>query len=217
MYLECDNALWNSNGKYNVSLDLHCVLPWWYSVTWELRRGCRTLPGIRRFWSESSGAASRVKKRVSEKVLRRVVHRIRSETLGRRLASAKSLAKSLAESLTKSLDKTLSESLGETFSETFRTRQASPQSLGSDYNHGSPRDSLRESFFYVGCLCVPVVVSILVRIIDVFWIPKKRHGQDTWRIRQNHLSHRLESDAPQHIDALTFHFQANHFHFTTVH
>ena len=30
---------------------------------------------------------------------------------------------------------------------TFRARQASPQSLGSDYMHGSPQDSLRDSFF----------------------------------------------------------------------
>ena len=68
----------------------------------------------------------------------------------RRLASLKSLAKSLAESLTKSLAETLSETLGKTFGETFRTRQASPQSLGSDYMHGSPQDSLRDSFFYAG-------------------------------------------------------------------
>ena len=58
------------------------------------------------------------------------------------LASAKSLAKSLAESLTNSLAETVSETLGENFGETlgetFRTRQASPQSLGSDYMHGSP-------------------------------------------------------------------------------
>ena len=91
---------------------------------------------------------------------------IRSETLGRRLASAKSLDKSLANSLTKSLAETLSETLGETFGETLyeilgetfgetlgetlHARQASPQSLGSDYMHGSPQDSLRNSFFYVG-------------------------------------------------------------------
>ena len=41
-----------------------------------------------------------------------------------------------------------SESLGKT----FRARQASPQSLGSDYMHSSPQDSLRNSFFYTGCL-----------------------------------------------------------------
>ena len=92
------------------------------------------------------------------------MHIIRSETLGRRLASTKSLAKSLTESLTKSpaasltkslaesLTKNLAETLGETFSEilgeTFRARQASPQSLGSDYMYGFPQDSLRDSFFY---------------------------------------------------------------------
>ena len=85
---------------------------------------------------------SRVKKRVLERVLQRVMHILRSETLGRRLANAKSLAKSLAESLIKSLAETLSETLGETFGETlgeiFRVPQASPQSLGSDYMHGSP-------------------------------------------------------------------------------
>ena len=66
-------------------------------------------------------------------------------------------------------------------------------------------------------LRVTVVVCISVRIIGVFQIPRERHGQDTRRIHQNHLSGRLESDAPQHIDALTFHFLANYFHFTTVH
>ena len=79
------------------------------------------------------------------------MHIIWSETLGRRLASAKSLAKSLAESLTKNLAETLGETFGETLSETlaetFRARQASPQSLGSDYMHGSRQDSLRDSFF----------------------------------------------------------------------
>ena len=78
------------------------------------------------------------------------MHIIRSETLGRRLAGAKSLVKSLAESLTKSLAETLSETLGETFSktlgETFRSRQAAPQSLGSDYMHGSLQDSARLVF-----------------------------------------------------------------------
>ena len=82
------------------------------------------------------------------------MHIIRSETLGRRLASAKSLAKSLAESLTKSLAETISETLDETFGETlgdtFRARQAPPQSLGSDYMHGSTQDSLRDSFFLRG-------------------------------------------------------------------
>ena len=82
------------------------------------------------------------------------MHKIRSETLGRRLASAKILAKSLAESLTKSLAETLSETLGETFGETldetFRAHQASPQSPGSDFMHGSLQDSLRDSFFLRG-------------------------------------------------------------------
>ena len=81
-------------------------------------------------------------KRVSERVLRKAMHIIRSETLGRLLASAKSLAKSLAESLTETFFGTLGE--------TFRARQASPQSLGSDYMHGSPQDSLRDSFFLRG-------------------------------------------------------------------
>ena len=67
------------------------------------------------------------------------------------------------------------------------------------------------------CLCMTVVVCTSVRIIGVFQIPTERHGEDTQRIHQNHLSHRLESDVPQHIDALTFHFLANYFHFTTVH
>ena len=71
---------------------------------------------------------------------------IRSETLGRRLASAKSLAKSLVEALSE----TLGETFGEILGETFRARQASPQSLRSDYMHGSPQDSLRDSFFYPG-------------------------------------------------------------------
>ena len=39
---------------------------------------------------------------------------------------------------------------GETLGKTFRARQASLQSLGSDYMHGSPQDSLRDSFFYAG-------------------------------------------------------------------
>ena len=39
---------------------------------------------------------------------------------------------------------------GETLCETFRALQASPQSLGSDYMHGSPQDSLRNSCFYAG-------------------------------------------------------------------
>ena len=86
--------------------------------------------------------------------MQRVVHIIRSKTLGRRLTSATSLAKSLAESLTKSVAKTLSETIGETFGETlgktFHPLQASPQSLGSDYMHGSPQDSFRDSFFYAG-------------------------------------------------------------------
>ena len=66
-------------------------------------------------------------KRGSESALQRVVHIIRFETLRRRLASAKSLAKSLAESLIKTLAETL-----------------------RHYMHGSPQDSLRESFFYAG-------------------------------------------------------------------
>ena len=81
---------------------------------------------------------TRVKKRVSERVLRRAMHIIRSETLRRRLASGKSLAKCLAKSL------------GESLGKTFRARQASPQSLGSDYMHSSPQDSLRDSFFHAG-------------------------------------------------------------------
>ena len=39
---------------------------------------------------------------------------------------------------------------GEILGETFRVRQASPESLGSDYMHGSLQDSLRDSFFYAG-------------------------------------------------------------------
>ena len=35
----------------------------------------------------------------------------------------------------------------ETLGETFRARQASPHTLGSDYMHGFPQDSLRDSFF----------------------------------------------------------------------
>ena len=85
--------------------------------------------------------------RVKKRVLERVLHIIWSETLGRRLASTKSLAKSLAESVTKSLVETLSEILGETFGETLGE---SPQSFESDYMHGSPQDSLRDSFFYAG-------------------------------------------------------------------
>ena len=45
---------------------------------------------------------------------------------------------------------TLGETFGETLGDTFRTRQASPQSLGSDYMQSSPQDSLRDSFFYAG-------------------------------------------------------------------
>ena len=70
------------------------------------------------------------------------MHIIRSETVERRLASVKSLAMSHAKSLT--------ESLGKTLGETFRVRQASPQSLVTDYMHGSPQDSLRDSLFYAG-------------------------------------------------------------------
>ena len=70
------------------------------------------------------------------------MHMIWSETLGRRLVTPKSLANSRAESLTKSL--------AETLGETFRARQASPQSLGSDYMHGSSQDALRDPFFYAG-------------------------------------------------------------------
>ena len=44
----------------------------------------------------------------------------------------------------------LGESLAETHASNPRARQASPQILGSDYMHGSPQDSLRESFFYAG-------------------------------------------------------------------
>ena len=90
----------------------------------------------------------RVKKRVSERVLQRAMHIIRSQTLGRCLASAKSLAETFAESLTKRLAETLSDTLGETFGEIFCDRQAAPQSLGSDYIHGFPQDSLRDSFNY---------------------------------------------------------------------
>ena len=68
----------------------------------------------------------------------------------RRLANAKSRAKCLAESFTKSLAETLSETRGEALGETFRACQAFPQSLGSDYMHGSPQDSLRDSFFLRG-------------------------------------------------------------------
>ena len=64
-------------------------------------------------------------------VLQKAMHIIRTESLGKHLASVKSLAKSLTESL--------GESLG-----------WSPQSLGSDYMHGSLQDSLRDSFFYAG-------------------------------------------------------------------
>ena len=52
--------------------------------------------------------------------------------------------KRVSESLAESLADTFSETLGET----FRARRASPQTLGSDYMHGSPQDSLRDSFFY---------------------------------------------------------------------
>ena len=61
------------------------------------------------------------KKRVSERVLRRAMHIIRSETPGI-----------------------------ETLGEREKSRQASPQSLGSDYIHGSPQDSLRDTFFHAG-------------------------------------------------------------------
>ena len=39
------------------------------------------------------------------------------------------------------------QNLGKTLGKTFRARQASPQSLRSDYMHGSPQDSPRDSFF----------------------------------------------------------------------
>ena len=95
------------------------------------------------------------------------MHIIWSETLGRRLASAKSLAKSLAESLTKSLAESLGESLGQTFGKTlgevFRARRASPQSLGSDYMHSSPQNSLRDSFFYAG---FHIYINILTYLIS---------------------------------------------------
>ena len=82
--------------------------------------------------------------------MQRAVHIIRSETLGRRLASVKGLAESLTKSLAETLSETLGENFGETLGETFDARQAAPQSLGSDYMHGSPQDSLRDSFFYGG-------------------------------------------------------------------
>ena len=63
--------------------------------------------------------------------------------------SAKRLAKSL-KSLAETLSETLGETFGETLDETFRARQVSPQSLGSDYIHGSPQDSLRDSFLLRG-------------------------------------------------------------------
>ena len=66
------------------------------------------------------------------------------------MTSAKSLAKSLAESLTKTLSETIGVTFGETLGETFHVRQASPQSLGSDYMHSSLQDSLRDSFFLRG-------------------------------------------------------------------
>ena len=60
------------------------------------------------------------------------------------------MAKSLVKSLAKSLTMSLAETLSATFGETFHARQVSPQSHGSDYIHGSPQDSLRDSFFYAG-------------------------------------------------------------------
>ena len=57
------------------------------------------------------------------------------------------LNKSLAETLSKTIRETFDQTLGET----FRAREASPQSLGSDYMLVSPQDSLRDSFFHAGC------------------------------------------------------------------
>ena len=89
------------------------------------------------------------------------MHIIRSASLRRRLATAKSLAKRLAEILSE----TLGETFGGTLDETFRARQASPQSLGLDYMHGSPQDSLRDSFFYTEK--IPEKITVLVPITKV--------------------------------------------------
>ena len=64
-----------------------------------------------------------------------------------------------------SLGESLAATLGETFGEIFRARQVSSQSLGLDYLHGSPQDSLRDSFFYAGKtpksdLCLSGLVSV---------------------------------------------------------
>ena len=111
--------------------------------------------------------------------MQRATHIIRSETLGRRLASAKSLAKSLAKIPTKSLAETLSETLGEIFGETlgetFRARQAFPQSVGSDYMHGSPQDSLRDSCFYAGAMNERSVTLYFSRVEKIrLYLPKLR-------------------------------------------
>ena len=73
------------------------------------------------------------KKRVSERVLQRVVYIIRSES-GEKLDERE---KSRQESCRESHQESSRDSL----------RESSPQSLGSDYMHGSPQDSLRDSFF----------------------------------------------------------------------
>ena len=87
-------------------------------------RNCRVLSMVNLFTSVSS----RVKKRVSERVLCRAMYIIRSENLS----------------------ETLSESFCETLGETFRAHQASPQSLESDYMHGSPQTLSETRFFQPG-------------------------------------------------------------------
>ena len=65
----------------------------------------------------------------------------------RRKRFSQSLAKSHVYNPIRDSGETLAESLGETLGESFRARQASPQSLGSDYMHGSPELSSRIVFF----------------------------------------------------------------------
>ena len=86
---------------------------------------------------------TRVSKRVSESLAKsRAYNPIRDsgKTLGERKKSRQEICRESHQEF------------GETLGGTFRARQASPQSLGSDYMHGSPQDSLGDSFFDGGKL-----------------------------------------------------------------
>ena len=125
--------------------------------------------------SHRESHTSRVKKQISESLAESHAYypiQDSGETLGER---EKSLQESWRESHQESSRdplETLAETFGETLGETFRARQASPQSLGSDYIHGSPQDSLRDSFFLRGFLSVLTSIyssPVIISSVDYIW------------------------------------------------